>query len=101
MLDFTTKNDVYGIYKYTGNENYYFKINVNKAGNKCNINYKDVKNINSSLYNDISSNIIQGSNSNTFSILGNNGIFGKFTLSSEVNSQKKSSDVFGDVFLML
>jgi hypothetical protein len=103
LLDFTTKNDVYGIYKYTGNENYYFKINVNKAGNKCNINYKDVKNINSSLYNDIisegtSSNIIQGSNSNTFSILGNNGIFGKFTLSSDVNNQKKSSDMFGDVF---
>ena len=52
LLNLDTANDVYGIYKYN-RVDYYFKIIVNKAGKKCNINYNDVKKINSSLYNDI------------------------------------------------
>lgn len=102
LLNLDTANDVYGIYKYDGVD-YYFKINVNKAGKKCNINYNDVKKINSSLYNDIISenneqNIMNGGKPNSFNILGTNGIFGTFTLSSIDNNIKKSSDMFGDVF---
>jgi len=103
LLNLDTAKDVYGIYKYDGAD-YYFKINVNKAGKKCNINYNDVKKINGSLYNDIISenneqNIMKDDkNPNSFNILGTNGIFGTFTLSSVDNNIKKSSDMFGDVF---
>ena len=95
LLNLDTANDVYGIYKYNGVD-YYFKIIVNKAGKKCNINYNDVKKINSSLYNDIISenneqNIMNGGGKpNSFNILGTNGIFGTFTLSSIDNNIKKS-----------
>ena len=104
LLNLSTENYVYGIYKFNGND-YYFKINVNKAGKKCNINYNDVKKINSSLYNDIISEnneqtLIMKSDGkpNTFNILGTNGIFGTFTLSSVDNNIKKTPDMFGDVF---
>jgi hypothetical protein len=95
---------IYGIYKYKyknqDEENYYFQIKIKEASTQqCNLNKNNLQSINTSLYNDIISNINEKENDKKkeIKVVGINGILVVSNL-SEKNNNTTSKDMFGDVF---